>query len=136
MTGRNPWAVLCVAEDAPYQDVQRAFRRRVKQTHPDGGGSADEFASVVQAFAAVRQNLPRQAPRETCGRPATRPTPYDGWLRPCRPMGSWSDDGGTAHAGPGPAAAAWSAPTAVSDGEFTAILHDEMAKMHPEALAV
>ena len=87
MTGRNPWAVLCVAEGAPYQEIQRAFRRRVKETHPDIGGEASEFATVVDAFDVVR----RSDPSHHRWRP-TRPTPYDGWLRPCPPTGSRIDE--------------------------------------------
>ena len=43
MTGRNPWAVLGLAEDASYEDIQRAYRGKVKQTHPDRGGAASDF---------------------------------------------------------------------------------------------
>jgi len=88
MTGRNPWVVLGVTEDSPYHEVQRAFRRRVKQTHPDGGGDANEFATVVQAFGVVRRPLASERRRTP-----PRPTPYDPWLRPCRPRGSWTDKG-------------------------------------------
>jgi hypothetical protein len=118
MTGGNPWAVLCVAEDAPFHEVQRAFRRRVKQTHPDGGGDAGEFASVVRAFEAVRGTRPLH---RHCNAP--RPTPYDGWLRPCRPSPSWNDDGCT---GWPPASTATSGSTT---SDFTAILRTELAKV-------
>jgi curved DNA-binding protein CbpA len=53
MTGRNPWVVLGVAEDALHYEVQRAHRRRVKQTHPDRGGDGAQFAAVAQAFEAL-----------------------------------------------------------------------------------
>jgi curved DNA-binding protein CbpA len=71
MTGRNPWAVLCVAEGAPYQEIQRAFRRRVKETHPDSGGEASEFATVVEAFDVVRRSTPSRHHRRSA-----RPPPY------------------------------------------------------------
>ncbi len=84
MTGRNPWVVLGVTEDAPYPEIHSAFRRKAKQTHPDGGGDAGEFETVVRAFAVVRRALP---PRP---RPA-RPTPYDPWLHSSHPTVSLTD---------------------------------------------
>jgi hypothetical protein len=108
MTGRNPWMVLCVAEDASDTEVQRAFRRRVKQTHPDRGGDAGEFATVVRAFADVRHRLPRERPRRR-----RRSTPYDGWLQPCRPTRTWTEE---------------VAPLSVVPTDFSTVLRREMAK--------
>ncbi len=128
MTGRNPWVVLGVTEDSPYHEVQRAFRRRVKQTHPDSGGDAGEFATVVQAFGVVRR-----PPASHRHRTPPRPTPYDSWLRPCRPAGSWTGGGDTA----GPArlsAGGWTTPamtSAVSD--FDTVLLGEMTKARATA---
>jgi len=125
MTGRNPWVVLCVAEDAPYHEVQRAFRRRVKQTHPDGGGDALEFARVVEAFDAVRQTLPVQDRRWPI-----RPTPYDRWLGPSRPMETWKDDDrrGSARCHP-PLDDKTAADAQPEDDDFTTILHREMSRV-------
>jgi hypothetical protein len=130
MTGRNPWAVLCVAEGAPYQEIQRAFRRRVKETHPDSGGEASEFATVVEAFDVVRRSIP--APHRR--RPA-RPTPYDGWLRPCRPTGSKIDEGRPSPTTSTGSAAGW-APRVVGSetSEFASVLVDEMSKVRGLAL--
>jgi hypothetical protein len=122
MTGRNPWVVLSVAEDAPYTEVQRAFRRRVKQTHPDRGGDAGEFATVVRAFADVRHTLGPEPHR----RPL-RPTPYDGWVRPHRPPRWWTEDAllvSVAAPGPDGRAAAGSGP----ESDFSTVLRREMAK--------
>lgn len=122
MTGRNPWAVLCVAEDAPYTEVQRAFRRRVKQTHPDGGGDAGEFATVVRAFEDMRHTLPRERHRDP-----VRPTPYDGWLRPYRPTRWWTEDVAPVSVmSPGPSSDGDPVPAAGSD--FDGILGREMAR--------
>lgn len=41
------------ADDA---EVVRAYRRRVKETHPDRGGSADAFQRVQAAYAYIQQN--------------------------------------------------------------------------------
>ncbi len=118
MTGRNPWVVLGVPEDSPYEEIQRAYRRRVKQTHPDGGGDACEFATVVRAFDAVRQPLrPRRHHTTTTG-----PTPYDRWLRPAVPAVSWPDD-------------EWLAPVVplLPADDFDAVLVREMSKARAAA---
>ncbi|HVC69896.1 MAG TPA: J domain-containing protein [Acidimicrobiales bacterium] len=123
MTGRNPWAVLRVAEDAPYTEVQRAFRRRVKQTHPDRGGQAAEFAVVIDAFARLRHDIgpsPRPTPRG--------PSPYDRWIEPSRPRRSWSDTlrpfaTGSQWAGP-----VRTPPGVTAETGFTTVLAAEMAR--------
>jgi len=123
MTGRNPWVVLGVAEDAPYQEVQRAYRRRVKQTHPDRGGDAGEFASVVEAFEVVRDARPLQHRRgPSC------PTPYDRWLRPYCPPRSWTDDDRQVPLASRPAG--WAKPPGRPPGsDFTSVLLGEMSKV-------
>ncbi len=140
MTGRNPWVVLCVAEDAPYHEVQRAFRRRVKQTHPDSGGDAGEFDTVVRAFEVVRESCAEEgrprAGRPTQSRPTQsrpsqrRATPYDRWLRPSRPAGSWTDDGGAVTGGwSGSAGHGAVAGPGGAGNDFSGVLADEMAKV-------
>ena len=95
MTGRNPWVVLGVPEDSPYDEIQRAYRRRVKQTHPDSGGDACQFATVVRAFDAVRQPLrPRRDPPDAL-RPLAAPGRPRGVVAGRRVVGT----GGTAPAG-------------------------------------
>jgi hypothetical protein len=124
MTGRNPWVVLGIAEDAPYLEVQSAFRRRVKQTHPDGGGDAAEFVAVVDAFDAVRQTCPRPSAVPKPGRCTSRPTPYDQWLRPLGPTRTWTDGDSRAWAADGPS----TAPDPVAR-EFGAVLLGEMTRV-------
>jgi len=125
MTGRNPWVVLGVPEDAPYHQIQRQFRRRVKQTHPDNGGDASDFAAVVEAVEAVRQAMPLQYRR--C--PAS-PTPYDGWLRPCRPMKVWGDEGHPVPAESCGFAGTWATPPVESSvSDFADVLFSEISKI-------
>jgi hypothetical protein len=124
MTGRNPWVVLGIAEDAPYLEVQSAFRRRVKQTHPDGGGDAAEFVAVVDAFDAVRQTCPRPSVAAKPGRCASRPTPYDQWLRPLGPIRTWTERDSRAWA----ADETSTAPAPVV-GEFGTVLEGEMTRV-------
>ncbi|MFC4990130.1 DnaJ domain-containing protein, partial [Saliphagus infecundisoli] len=38
----SPFDVLRIAPDADDAEIERAYRERVKEAHPDHGGSADE----------------------------------------------------------------------------------------------
>lgn len=46
--------MLGVDADADEQELSRAYRRRVKETHPDQGGSREEFKRLQRAYAAIR----------------------------------------------------------------------------------
>ena len=46
---KDLYAVLGIDRGADQEAVRRAYRQRAKQTHPDAGGSADEFAAVSLA---------------------------------------------------------------------------------------
>ncbi len=45
----NPYDVLGITPDATHDEVREAYRAKVKATHPDAGGSAEEFARVKAA---------------------------------------------------------------------------------------
>ncbi|MDO5051963.1 MAG: DnaJ domain-containing protein [Pseudoclavibacter sp.] len=60
------YAVLGVPRDAPEEEIRRAGRRRQRQTHPDAGGSAEEFIRVRLAL-------------EVLGDPQLRAA-HDAWL--------------------------------------------------------
>jgi len=49
----SPFDVLGVDEDAPEGEIKRAYRERVKDAHPDQGGSAAEFQLVRAAYEKV-----------------------------------------------------------------------------------
>mgnify|MGYP000182788154 FL=1 len=51
----DPFDVLGVDPDADDAEISRAYRRRVKETHPDQGGSREAFMQLQQAYAAVRE---------------------------------------------------------------------------------
>lgn len=51
----SPYDVLGIDPDADDGEVVRAYRRRVKETHPDKGGSADAFQRVQAAYAYILQ---------------------------------------------------------------------------------
>lgn len=52
------WArnMLHVDAAADLASLRAAFRRRSMETHPDRGGSADEFAEVARAYEALVAN--------------------------------------------------------------------------------
>jgi len=50
----SPFDVLLIDSDAEEREVDRAYRRRVKEAHPDQGGSAEEFQRVRAAYKAIK----------------------------------------------------------------------------------
>lgn len=50
----SPFDVLGVDADADDATIVQAYRRRVKETHPDQNGSAAEFKRVQDAYAAIQ----------------------------------------------------------------------------------
>jgi len=49
----SPYEVLGVDAGASDEELKRAYRRRLRETHPDTGGSAEEFRAVQQAWERV-----------------------------------------------------------------------------------
>ncbi|RRJ33809.1 ferredoxin Fer [Halocatena pleomorpha] len=49
----SPFDVLQLDADADDAQIERAYRRRVKESHPDHGGSVREFQRVQSAYAAL-----------------------------------------------------------------------------------
>ena len=114
-SGRIPWAVLGIADDACIDDARRAFRRLAKSLHPDVGGDARAFAQAVDAFRAVAATAPRR------NAPATV-TPYDWAVGPvAAPVRVWAEV-----APKRPAAAA---RTRSSSGDFSSVLEREIARL-------
>jgi curved DNA-binding protein CbpA len=50
----SPYAVLGVEPDAGDGAIERAYRQRLKETHPDHGGDPEDFRAVRAAYAALR----------------------------------------------------------------------------------
>jgi ferredoxin len=57
----SPFEVLGIEPDADEDDIQQAYRRRVMETHPDHGGSTDEFRAVLDAYEALQTDDPMAA---------------------------------------------------------------------------
>jgi hypothetical protein len=49
------FAVLGLSKDASESEIRRAYRRKVKEAHPDHGGDEDEFKRVREAYTAARE---------------------------------------------------------------------------------
>lgn len=67
---RKLYDALGVAEDAKPEAIKRAFRRRARETHPDKGGKADDFALVVRAYRLLSDPSKRRAYDATGEEPA------------------------------------------------------------------
>lgn len=50
------YAVLGLTHDADTEAIQRAYRERVKEVHPDHGGNEEEFKRVRDAYDTARQH--------------------------------------------------------------------------------
>lgn len=49
----SPFDILQVDPDAADAEIERAYRERVKEAHPDHGGTAEEFQRVRSAYEVV-----------------------------------------------------------------------------------
>jgi hypothetical protein len=79
--------VLGVSPDATQDEIKRAYRSRARRTHPDAGGSHEDFVRVSQAWDQVHDARSRAA--------------YDAKLRASRPPRPGPD------VAPEPPAAEW-----------------------------
>ncbi|WP_128477336.1 ferredoxin Fer [Halorussus pelagicus] len=50
----SPFDVLLVDADADDEEIEQAYRRRVKDAHPDQGGSVKEFQTVRRAYEKIQ----------------------------------------------------------------------------------
>jgi curved DNA-binding protein CbpA len=55
----SPFEVLGIDPDADEEEIVRAYRRRVKEAHPDHGGSRREFQRVRSAYEELRSGVER-----------------------------------------------------------------------------
>eukprot|EP00746_Dinoflagellata_sp_MGD_P036272 gnl/MRDRNA2_/MRDRNA2_187007_c0_seq1.p1 gnl/MRDRNA2_/MRDRNA2_187007_c0~~gnl/MRDRNA2_/MRDRNA2_187007_c0_seq1.p1 ORF type:complete len:235 (+),score=37.40 gnl/MRDRNA2_/MRDRNA2_187007_c0_seq1:72-776(+) len=52
-TASGCYSVLGLQSGASADEIRKAYLRRARETHPDKGGSEDEFRSIVEAFEAL-----------------------------------------------------------------------------------
>lgn len=76
----SPYDVLGVPRDVDDAELRRAYRRRLRETHPDAGGSAAAFTAVQRAWeqvgtpdARADYDSGRSGPRDAA--PAWAPAP-------------------------------------------------------------
>lgn len=72
---QSPFAVLEVDPDASESEIERAYRRRIKEAHPDQGGSVGEFLTVRAAYEQLADG---EVPPEDFNGQASAPTGSDG----------------------------------------------------------
>lgn len=51
----DPYETLGVDPDADAATVKRAYKRKVREVHPDAGGSSERFEAVRRAYDAIRR---------------------------------------------------------------------------------
>lgn len=54
----SPFEVLGVDTDADQTTIRRAYRERIKEVHPDQGGSTEEFQLVRRAYSQLKERDP------------------------------------------------------------------------------
>jgi ferredoxin len=73
----SPYDVLLVAPDAGEEEVERAYRERVKEAHPDQGGSVEQFRAVREAYEKLKADHDGHGHVETGDRDVTDATDGD-----------------------------------------------------------
>ncbi len=71
----NPYVVLGVPDDATIEQIRKAYRKKARATHPDHGGSAENFHEVTEAYqlltdASARQTYDRRNKGESASKAA------------------------------------------------------------------
>lgn len=61
IAGRTPYEVLGVAPDATAEELKRAYRRALREAHPDAGGDAARFHAVQRAWERIGSAAARSA---------------------------------------------------------------------------
>ena len=60
MAQKSFYDVLLVDQDATFDEIKLAFKRRALQVHPDKGGSKEEFHLVYQALETLADPAARK----------------------------------------------------------------------------
>jgi curved DNA-binding protein CbpA len=76
----NPYSVLDVPVDASKADIEKAYRKKARKSHPDAGGDAGEFKAASRARAILICDESRKRFDETgdaSDRPKTAASPAE-----------------------------------------------------------
>lgn len=84
VTAGSHYDVLGVPPDATDDDLRKAYRRRARETHPDTGGSAEQFSLVQLAYEVLRdpgqrETYDRSLVGETLGDSEPADTTFAEW---------------------------------------------------------
>jgi curved DNA-binding protein CbpA len=60
MTVDNPYTILGLDKNATQEEIDAAFKRAVKQHHPDNGGNEEDFNRVILASLILRDPKKRK----------------------------------------------------------------------------
>jgi curved DNA-binding protein CbpA len=72
------YQVLGVKRAAGRKDIHKAYRRKAKTSHPDGGGSVEAFNELVTAYGVLSDAKRRERYDETGEIDPPRPDNFDG----------------------------------------------------------
>jgi len=50
---KNFYEILEVPEDASQDEIKNAYKKKVKEYHPDHGGSSEKFIEIVEAYETL-----------------------------------------------------------------------------------
>lgn len=108
-TPATPYAVLGVSAGVSMEELRRAYRRRLRETHPDIGGQAEDFHAVQLAWELIgtpedraafdRVRSSRSAPSGSSAMPSSAPTPP--WEETSAPRHSDAPPTARSHGHPG-----------------------------------
>jgi curved DNA-binding protein CbpA len=60
-SSKDYYSILGAGEDASQDDIERLYKRRAVQHHPDRGGSEEEMKSLNEAYGVLRDEATREA---------------------------------------------------------------------------
>lgn len=72
------YKILGVKRTAARKDIHKAYRKKAKAAHPDGGGSVDDFNELVLAYSVLSDQERRTRYDETGEIDPPRPDNFDG----------------------------------------------------------
>ena len=72
------YRLLGLKRGATTEEVRRAYRRRAKTSHPDGGGSVEQFSTLATAYEVLSDEKRREKYDATGEIEPARPSNFDG----------------------------------------------------------